>query len=112
MMEIKFSHSYPKLHGQIRATLLSIIMSDRKNLNPELVHYDTLYLEPDGVFPCVEKHYPLPDGPLMILVFVGNKLIPFTTVRRWTAKIEEFYRQNINQVFDVKIMKTKKVEKS
>ena len=119
MNRINFSHVYPKLHGQIAAQLLKVEVHDRKELDEDFVEYDTVYAIP-GVFverkgdECdfeLEKgHFPLPSGKLLILVFLGDKLIPFTTVRRWTPmknadglNKEEWYRSKIGELFEIAI---------
>lgn len=108
IMEIKFSHNYPKLHGQVKARLLEIEVFEKRLLHPDFISYDTIYLGTEGVFPCGEKYYPLPTGTIIVLIFLGDKYIPFTTVRRWTAQKEQDYRAGINQVFDIIIEENKK----
>jgi len=118
MNRIKFSHNYPKLHGQIVAQLLKVEVHDRKELNEEFVEYDTVYkypvfrhIEGHGDIEYVgENHYPLPKGKLLVLVFLGDKLIPFTTGRRWTPlrkgetqTKEEWYRSRIGELFEIVI---------
>jgi len=98
--EIKFSHQYSKLHGQVRATLLDVtdaIASD--SLHNEFVTIDTEY-RPDTQ--SVE-YYPLPKGLVVVLTFSGNKKIPFTTIRRGTAKALTKYQSLIGKEFDLVI---------
>lgn len=103
---IRFSHHYPKLHGQKKATLLSVQLENRKKLDPEFVEYDTVYTEfhpaAKGVFEG-NNNYPLPNGLVLILTFSGDKHIPFTTVRRAVAKKQDYYERNIGQEFDIVI---------
>ena len=82
MNQIKFSHDYPKLHGQRSAELLSVCIRDRGTLTDKFVDYDTTY---DG------GKYPLPPNKYLVLVFLGNELIPFTTVRRYTEEKYNYY---------------------
>jgi hypothetical protein len=123
MNRINFSHVYPKLHEQVAAQLLKVEVHDRKELNEEFVMYDTVYRE--RVFRHIEghgdveyspttKYYPLPSGKLIVLVFLGDKLIPFTTVRRWTPmknadglNKEEWYRSHIGELFEIVTKETK-----
>ena len=101
---INFSHHYPKLHAQERARLIRVVISDVKALPRSFVHYDTVYLDRDGLFPQTEKYYALPEsGNVLILYFVGNQLIPFSTVRRWTAEKERWYTGMINMIFEVAV---------
>jgi len=91
-MNIKFSHQYPKLHGQTSARLLRIELWDRSELSDKFVEYDTVY---DG------GHYPLPDDRYMVMVFIGNDLIPFTTVRKWTDEKFKLYQSEIGSIFTI-----------
>jgi hypothetical protein len=101
-MRIKFSHHYPKLHEQRTEILLRVEIREKKELCNEFIFYDTrYYLEhgKDG-----EKgyfYYLLPDVKLLCLVFLGNDLIPFTTVRRWTSEKAKFYNGAIGQLFTI-----------
>lgn len=98
-MQIKFSHKYPKLHNQTSARLVHIITRDRSELPDTFVEYDTVYNF--GELYDDTDHYPLPNGKYMILVFVGNEFIPFTTVRRWTEEKFRYYNNNIGNMFEV-----------
>lgn len=95
-MVLKFSHRYTKLYGQTSAYLLAVIVRNRKELNDGFVFYDTFYKDNE-----VEGNYQLPDGRLIILVFFGNKFIPFTTVRPWNAEKEAYYCKNRGKRFDI-----------
>jgi hypothetical protein len=73
---------------------------DRKELNDEFVGYDTYYeYSEKGEKLC--DFYPIPSGKVIVLVFLGDKLIPFTTVRRWTPKDENEYRYNVGKLFGI-----------
>ena len=91
-MQIKFSHSYPKLHGQESALLVAVELRGRSDFSEKFIEYDTAF---DG------GHYPLPPAQYMVLVFLGNELIPFTTVRRWTAEKFRYYHNAIGQTFEI-----------
>jgi len=95
--KISFSHNYPKLWGQNTARLIYVCVINRKSLPPELIEYDTK----------TEKgtHYELPNGKLIQLVFLGNKGIPFCTLRRFTETKLEYYKDLLGEVFEVKIKK-------
>lgn len=92
-MHIGFSHRYPKLHGQTSARLISIELCERNELSPDFIIYDTSY---DGGL------YPLSPGRYMVLVFLGNKLIPFTTVRPWTKSKYLYYKGGIGSEFEIR----------
>jgi len=91
-MQIKFSHRYPKLHDQKSALLLAVELRGLSDLTAKFIEYDTAF---DG------GHYPLPPAQYMVLVFLGNEMIPFTTVRRWTEEKFRYYHSNIGKVFDI-----------
>lgn len=71
MKAIKFSHEYPKLHGQTSAELLAVHPLDA-HTPKELLDYDTTY---EG------GRYPLRSGEYIQLIFLGNLRIPFCTIR-------------------------------
>ena len=96
MSQIKFSHNYPKLHGQKWADLVRVHTINRESLTDKFVDYDTTY---DG------GKYPLPPGNYMVLVFLGNEFIPFTTVRRYTEKKYHYYKSNIGKTFTIAVEK-------
>jgi hypothetical protein len=95
-VHIKFTHSYVKLHCQTKAHLLGVTKREFKSLCAEFVEYDTAYLVQEGI-----GHYDLGTGKFLVLVFIGNKLIPFTTVRPWTEEKEKWYKSNIGREFDI-----------
>lgn len=95
-MKIKFSHNYFKLHNQTIAELIDVkrITID-KDTPPELLKYDTAY---DGGM------YELKNGSYVMLVFLGNLGIPFTTIRPAKGRYGDkylYYHQHIGDIFDV-----------
>jgi hypothetical protein len=102
--EIKFSHDYPKLHYQKTARLLTIEIRHRDDLTDKFVEYDTIYPVSCTVGVYSEEkeaYYPLPKNKYIILVFIGDELIPFTTVRRYTEERYRYYNSEIGKLFDV-----------
>lgn len=97
--KIKFSHNYPKLHGQQTARLLDVEIKDRRAMQQKFIEYDTRYHDDGGL----QGYYPLSPGKHLILVFFGDAGIPFTTVRSWTAGKESYYRELIGKLFSVVI---------
>ena len=96
MSVIKFSHDYPKLHGQTSAELLAVrpIRID-KNTPKELLEYDTKY---DG------GYYKLATGDYIQLVFLGNLRIPFCTIRKaYPPSKVEYYKSKIGEQFEVMV---------
>lgn len=91
---IKFSHVYPKLHGQTSAELLAVrrIKIDA-HTPPELLEYDTSY---EG------GRFPLRSGDYIQLVFIGNLHIPFCTLRSaYPASKVAYYQCSVGKVFQI-----------
>lgn len=99
-MHIRFSHRYPKVYEQRTAKLLHVRRVESTDLSEAFVEYDTVFFAP-GNPPLHIGHYDLPSGPVLLLVFLGDQHIPFTTVRRWTYEKECYYVQNKGKVFDI-----------
>jgi hypothetical protein len=95
---LKFCHEYTKLCGQKSAKLLSVEMLSKSDLSAEMVCIDTEYTESDG---STQHYNKLPNGLVLVLVFVGNKNIPFTTIRRCYDKKLQYYRSLVGQWFDI-----------
>lgn len=98
MNKIKFSHKYKKLAGQTKATLMFVAVFDyEKDRYPSLTEYDTAILE--------GGYYPLSKGRYVILFFLGDKGIPFTTIRskigRFGLDKEEYYSKHLNEEFEI-----------
>jgi hypothetical protein len=103
-MQIRFSHNYPKLHGQKTAQLLSIELCNRSDLSERFIEYDTVYEIDPAIGVCSEPvrgHYPLPNGRYIVLLFKGDHRIPFTTVRRFTEEKYHYYKNNLLKVFNI-----------
>lgn len=98
MKSIKFSSDYPKLYGQEKAQLIDVrYLSIPKDMNEDLLFYDTV--KPDG------SMFPLKNGNYIQLIFVGDKHIPFCTIRsRWPDTKEFYYRASIGEWFEIKIV--------
>lgn len=96
MNTIRFSHNYPKLHGQTSAKLLAVEpLTIDEDTPQELLDYDTTTA--DGY------KYPLGYGECLQLIFLGNLRIPFCTIRRQTYDKVAYYNERIGQVFAIKV---------
>lgn len=85
---------YVKLHGQKRAKLLAVeTITVGDGTTDKLVEYDTI--RTDG------SRYHLNAGVYMLLIFLGEDLIPFTITKRQTFEKIQFYGSRIGQWFDV-----------
>lgn len=94
MNTIKFSHEYPKLHGQTSAELLAVRPIKIDAHTPkELLEYDTTY---DG------GRYPLKSGDYIQLIFIGNLRIPFCTIRSaYPPSKVRYYMNAVGHTFDI-----------
>lgn len=96
---IKFSKIYPKLWGQTQAELLAVKEIEiNENTNKDLIEYDTKAI--DG------SYYELKKGKYLQLIFLGNKNIPFCTIRsKYSSYVNktEYYKSKIGEIFDIVI---------
>jgi len=92
-LTIKFSHDYYKLPARLpfKAKLIQLIQFDKALLSKEFIEYDTKYK--DG-------NYPLPNGMLLILVFLFDDSIIFTTIRRSNYSKFSYYQNNVGKTFE------------
>lgn len=100
MNRIKFSHYYPKLPENCdKATLIQIFMVQRpEKLHEDFIEYDTKYFD-EGQ----DRHYKLPNGKVLILLFLAVDGTLFTTIRRWTPHKETYYNNCMGQEFKIVI---------
>jgi hypothetical protein len=108
---IKFSHSYYKLKGVKKATLLSIRkVDDLKCLSADFLNYDTKYWNETKK---TSEFYPLEyNKPHLILFFYAENKSDrsefvghiFTTIRRFTPQKEAYYNSLIGEEFEVIVM--------
>jgi hypothetical protein len=105
MNTIKFSHTYPKLWNQETARLLKverIIVPD--DFSESFREYDTQYIgDPHYSTGKYYEYYPIKNGKYLLLVFLGNHKIPFTTLRKDTADKADFYLSKIGYTFKIEI---------
>lgn len=109
--KIKFDHDFYKLRGQTTATLLGVDVVTRISLDDVMVALDAQYYVDVPLEQDKEQTQPecrvaeLPKGFVTVLTFLGNKLIPFTTVRKCLEKKIQEYRGMAyeKQVFDIVI---------
>lgn len=108
MRTIRFSHYYAKLWEQETATLIGTRILDAKEVqkNVPLIHYDTQWEDKNT---GDTGWYPLPpSGKLIQLIFIGNKEIPFCTLRRYTEEKFQYYSKSINNTFNIIINQDEK----
>ena len=95
MPAIKFSHNYGKLWKQKTARLILVELIDASQFNEDLLEYDTRYGDGRFYLPKV--------GQFLQLFFVGDKHIPFCTIRSFNPEKEKYYRSLIGQMYDVEV---------
>ena len=98
MNTIKFAKQLLKLHGQTSAELVAVRLVDTALMSPadfdELYNYDCK--ADDG------SYYPLnKDKTYTQLIFIGNKNIPFATLRNKNKYMD--YVKQIGWVFSVEV---------
>ena len=98
-MQIKFNNDYPKLHGQKRAKLLMCLSDLSENLlrhkYRDLFLYDTL--RNDGAY--YQKYYV--GQKFLLLLFLGDKGILFTTLRADNDENWDKYAGAIGEEFEI-----------
>jgi len=101
MLKLHFSHRYPKLWGQTKAQLIGVkvVNAEAVQKNKALLQYDTMFITDLDV-----GYYPLQKaGQLIHLVFLGNKDIPFCTMRPYTKQKFDYYWAMLNEEFEIVI---------
>lgn len=98
MTTIKFAKQFLKLHGQTSEQLVAVRLVDTALMSPadfdELYNYDCK--ADDG------SYYPLnKDKTYTQLIFIGNKNIPFATLRNKNKYMD--YINQIGWVFSVEV---------
>ena len=100
--KIKFSHKYKKVWNQTEAQLIDVRLRDATKLCKDLILYDTTYTNQQDGF---EASYPLPKTGLLIqLTFMGDKAIPFCTLRPHNPEKWQYYNSLLHKQFQVVIV--------
>ena len=95
---LKFTDNMPKLHGQTTATLVywSAMAGCQFAEHKSFWNYDTQ--KSNG------STYKLnPDGRYLILFFVGDKGIMFSTIRKFNDE-NRHYIEEVNQQFRIEVI--------
>lgn len=95
---IKFASNMPKLHGQTSATLVfwSALAGCQLAKHPALWNYDTK--KSDGTIYRLN-----PYGRYLLLFFVGDKGIMFSTIRKLNED-NKHYMQEVNEQFRIEVI--------
>jgi hypothetical protein len=106
---IKFSHAYWKMPNHAipnmlfdlkPTTLIQVLNVDRNQLSKEFLDYDDTYTGPDGK----PAHFPVPDGPLLML-FLETGGVLWTTLRRSYPTKEKYYRDLVGKEVTIEMMR-------
>lgn len=98
--QILFDNNYPKIHNQKHARLVMGIQGLLgemllKNF-PDLTFFDTL--RDDGIYYDIK-----PEESYMLLLFVGDKEIMFSTLRKQNEENAILYAESVGEVYRLKI---------
>jgi len=93
---IKFDQPFCKLYGQKQAKLIYKRPIKKIELIDQFINYDTKYFNKK-----TNLNYNILGDDFILLVFIGNKNIPFTTLRKNTEENNKKYV--INEWFYIKI---------
>ena len=96
MREIRFNHNYKKLHNQKTAVLAQTGAIKGNTISKEFIDYDT-----DRKFKINRK------GNYLYLLFIGDKMIPFTTLRKLNIENVKKYVGREGDFFNVVIEEQK-----
>lgn len=98
-LKIKFNDNYPKLWGQDCAQLFYVDVTYTNDVKESgLFEYDCK--KSDGSYYELKE-----DSKLILLYFIGNKGIPFCTLRNYDKNKHNIYLENIGHWFDVEVIK-------
>lgn len=92
MKQIIFNHNFKKLHNQKKAVLIQTATVKGENIQKEFVKYDA-----DFLFEFDKKE------TYLLLIFVGDKMIPFTTLRKLNIENVKEYIGYEGDYFDIVI---------
>lgn len=98
--QLKFKYYYPKLHHQKMAMLIYVsTVYERVSISdPDFIEYDNKYVyNTYGDY----SYWDLADPPVLFLVFLGDKNIPFTTIRKCNEENMDKYYDNIGDWFEI-----------
>ena len=92
MKQIIFNHNFKKLHNQKKAVLVQAAIIKGINIHKEFSYYDT------------DKKYKInKNEDYLFLIFVGDKMIPFATVRKLNIENVKKYVGYEGDYFDIVI---------
>ena len=104
LLQIKFSHKNyrkfylkdAKIENNDMVNLVGVSVCNIDDLPEDFKYFDANYGTEDE-----PEYYPLPKGKVIVLFFWYDDLFP--TIRRWTPKKEEYYKESIGKEFLINI---------
>lgn len=88
-----------------RTEIFQIFVCDVKDLGERYIKWDTAYYGQHGKV----EYYPLPTGKVIVIyLMTSNEALEeaytWQTIRRWTPKKEDYYRNLIGQEVEILIV--------
>ncbi len=103
LKEVKFNNNFPKLHNQTTARLVMVIqmISGYMLLNqfPDFTAWDTKIK--DVLYYDIK-----PEENYMLILFVGNKNIMFSILRKQNKENVELFAESVGELFKITIEPT------
>lgn len=96
MNKIKFISNFPKLWNQSTAKLVDIKLIDRDNIHQDFIEYDTKM--ENGEYYNLGEH-----KKFIVLYFIGDKGIPFCTLRSFTFDKFADYLNKLTRMFLIEV---------
>lgn len=96
MQAIEFNHNYKKLHNQETAILIKTLTIIGRNICKEFIEYDT------------DNNYKIePNEKYLLMYFIGEYRIPFTTLRKCNKTNVLKYVGRTNELFKIVVKEQK-----
>jgi len=95
-LKLKFNSNYLKLHNQKKAELIKVWLDHKDFFSDEFIEYDTK--KEDG------SYYELDRGVYIVLLYLGDDNIPFTTIREYSRIKLQSYETLIGKKYDIEIV--------
>lgn len=99
MLNVKFSNDYIKLPLNWNGTHAKLVRVEPKkfsDLDPVFVEFDSRYRGQEGHYLFDFKY-----DKCIVLTFVHESGVEFTTIRSYTADKLEYYLKNLNLMFEL-----------
>lgn len=104
LAKIRFDNHYPKLHNQKHARLVMVIQDISGEMllkkYPDFTGWDSI--RDDG------RYYDIkPEETYMLLLFIGDKNIMFSTLRKQNEGNAILYAESVGELFEVVVEEPK-----